>query len=355
MDALGGLWAESVLMGHGFAPLMRLLRVYTEPAMIAEPRWMGWTGMLASGGIALLLILGFVSTWLTWREIHGRVEHRAAALGAQFSIGLIVVGGPNSMLPLLILFVWTALAVSVPPVPVRPRRPAPAAAGNLEYVRRGALAILLLILAFDCLGFRRPFTASRILNQISGLIEKTPQAERQVEKAARLNPENPLPHLIRAAWQREMLTQSRGWDESLYRSICREYEAAILLDPYEPTIPLRLAEVQGIAKRTEAALETMEEALRRTPGAVDLMSWVYFHATSNNRMDSAKAMIDRRLMLEPEAPHWWRDRFQFEQDAGRASRARVALNVALTGVIGKGNVAEKELVRIAFARAERMR
>ncbi len=353
-DALGGLWSQSVIAGLGFGPLMRMVRVYTEPLVIAEPRWMGWTGMLATGGVALLLVLVFVSALLTWREIHARVEHRAAALGSQFSIGLIIAGGPNSMLPLLLLFAWTGLALSVPPLIDARERRAVIRPGRYDYARRAAFAIVLLFLAGDVLGFRKPFAASVILNEISNEQGETPETLHALEKAARLNPESPLPSLIHAAWKREVLGQSSRWDEALFRKICRDYEKAMALDPYEPTIPLRLAEVQGIAKRTDAALQTMAEALQRTPGSLELMSWVYFHATSHNRMDSAKAMIDRRLMLEPEALHWWRDRFQFEQDAGRGSRARVALNVALTATVGTGSKAEQDLVRIAFARAETM-
>lgn len=351
-EALGSLWSQSVLAGYGYGPLMRLLRTATEPAAIADPRWMGWTGFLASGGAGLLLVLVVLSGLLIRRELHSRVEHRAGALGAQFTVGLIILGGPNSMIPLLLLIVWSALAFSAPLIDEVRRPEAAPFAFNLARFSRWSLVGTLILLAIVCLRFRRPFSANEILNEISVERSATPELEAALNRAESLNPWTPVAPLIRAAWLREALTESKQWDESLYRSICRAYEAAIRLDPYEPTIVLRLADVQSVAERSDAALATVEEALERTPGAVELIAWVYFHAMTHNRMEVAARMVERSLMLEPHAPRWWRDRFRFERDAGRGPRARVALHVALTSAIDDPDEIEKELIRTAFLRRE---
>lgn len=349
--ALGSLWSQSVLTGHGHGPLMRLLRTATEPAVIAEPRWMGWTGFLASDGVLALFLLAVLSGVLVWREGRSRVEHRAAALGAQFTIGLMIFGGPNSMIPILLLVGWTALALSVP---FADFRASAARAFNLrvQQISRWALAATLILLAVVCLRFRGPFVAGEILNEISTERTATEETTAKLERAEALNPWSPVPHLIRAAWRREELTRAPRWDESLYRSICESYERAMSLDPYESTIVLRLADVQSIAERSEEALATVETALERTPGAVDLIAWVYFHATTHNRPEVARRMVNRSLMLEPEAARWWRDRFRFERDAGRGPRARVALHVALTAAVNQPDEVGKELIRTTFLREE---
>lgn len=351
-EALGSLWAQSVLTGHGSGPLMRLLRTATEPLAVVDPRWMGWTGFLAGGGVASLVILVGFSLALIWRELHSGVEHRAGALGAQFTISLIVLGGPNSMIPLLLLIGWGALAFSTPVESEPPPRGEALFSFDLSRMFRWGLVASLVLMAIVCLRFRRPFNANEILKELHAERRATPELEQRLERAEALHPWTPVPHMIRAAWLREALTESKRWDESLFRSICRAYNEAIRLDPYEPTIVLRLADVQSIAERSDAALETVHAALKRTPGAMEVSAWAYFHATTHNRMDVAARMVERSLMLEPDESRWWQDRFRLERDAGRGPRARVALNVALTSAIDQPNEIEKELIRTAFLRRE---
>lgn len=349
-DALGALWAQSGLAGHGYSVTMRLLRAWTEPMAVAEPRWMGWTGFLATGGLLAVGVLAAMSAVLVTREYLGRMEHRAAALAAQFVIGLTLVGGPNSLVPLLVLIVWIALALSTPLAGATGRRLPDDPARQRIY--KGAMVAAVVTLAVMCLNFRGPFAASSELGKLGLETEADAPLKDRLAAAERRLPWHPVPHIIRAAWLRGELTRSPKWDENLYRAICAEYEAAMALDPYEPTIALKLAEVQSIAERTAAAMETARAAMTRTPGSADLLAWVYFHARTNNQAQAAADMIERSLYLQPEAPLWWRNRFWFEQAAGRGPSATVALNVAMTAAVGNPREGEAEWILTCFERSE---
>jgi hypothetical protein len=208
------------------------------------------------------------------------------------------------------------------------------------------------MLALLCLQFRAPLAAIEELGQLGLETQADEELMSRLDSAEKRLPWHPVPHIIRAAWLRAELTRSPGWDENLFRSICAAYEKAMALDPYEPTIALKLAEVQVIAERTDAALHTARIAMERTPGSVDLLTWVYFHATTHNQTQTAAEMIDRSLYLEPEAARWWRNRFWFEQAEGRGPSATVALNVALTAAVGKPEQAEAETIQTYFERSE---
>lgn len=351
-EILGSLWAESVLWGHGHGTLIRLLRVWTEPATLAEPWWTGWSGTLAVGGVAAVVVISVLSALLLWCEARGRIGLKSAGLAAQLTAGMMISGGPNSTVPALAFGLWFALALGWKGEEVG--ETATFEAGGDWPRRLGPICQVgsLVALATASLLMRAPFTSARILSQIRPEDLQEEGLEERLEHAELLNPWNPATHLVRAAWLREALTRSPEWDESVYARICSEYEDAIALDPYEPAIILKLAEVQSIAERTDDAIRTAQEGLRLNPGSPDLMSWIFFYATSNNRMEVAAEIIDRSLLLNPEGARWWKDRFRFERTAGRGPEAGAALNVALTAAVGGSPEMEAELVRAALDRTE---
>jgi hypothetical protein len=351
-DAVGGLWSQSVLFGHGQAGLMRLVQVYLEPVSFEEPSWMGWTGFLASGGVAAALGVAAISGALLFAEAWGRVRQRPAAMAVQFLVGLMAFGGPNSMIPLMLLFIWAGLALSAPP----PQQIVQY--GGQRFVKQrlpglGARSGAMLMLAIAMWTIRGPFKSSELLNEIRVEDLKEVGLEHALNRAERLNPWNPAVPLVRAAWLREQLTRAPRWDETLYRSICDSYAEAIRLDPYDPAIVLKLAEVQTIAERPDEAIRTARLGLERNPGSQDLRSWILFYASSSNMTEIAGEMIERSLYLKPEEARWWRDRFRFEGRAGRASEADAALGAALTAAVANPREAQADMVRVAFERSRR--
>jgi hypothetical protein len=351
-DALGALWSQSVGFGHGYGGLARLLRVYLEPVAFDTPDWMGWTGFLAVGGVAAAIALAGISVGLLFAEAWGRLRQRPAAMVAQLLIGLTMVGGPNSMLPLLLIFVWTGLALSAP-LPERLIAEFEARRSELaRWVGLGLRTVMLLLLFVGMLAIRGPFKAAEVLSKVRVEDLQNPELERRLDRAGRLNPLNPAVPMIRAAWLREQLTRSPRWDESLYLGICDAYAEAIRLDPYDPAIVLKLAEVQSIAERPDDSVRTARQGLQWNPGSQDLMSWLLYYASSNNMTELAGEMIQRSLYLSPEDARWWRDRYRFESRAGRATEAGAALGVALTAAITNPAEAQAETVRAAFDRAD---
>ncbi|MCH8332483.1 hypothetical protein IIC65_00975, partial [Candidatus Sumerlaeota bacterium] len=287
---------------------------------------------------------------------------RLALPAVQTILALIVLGGPNSSLPLLVLAGWVALGMAG--VPARGGSPEPfsesmnsgfgsrgAAVPRLGALERarwkvardvigGSAALGLLLLA--CLAALAPVRSAAIIEAIEPKDLQDPQLGFRLARAEERNRWNPEVHLLRAAWLRERLTRLPDWDEDLFQRICATYLRASDLDPYDPVIVLRLAEVQSLAARPEEALESARRALALNPYSEELLEWIYRYAVSHGRTRVALEMVERRLEIRPESAMWWRRRYRLGQLAGFGHEAATALSVATTGAIRRSAPAQAD-------------
>lgn len=358
----GLLWARSVLLGWGRAPLLRLIHVTAAPARVGLPIWMGFSGFLASYGAAGLLALAFGSIAVLRLSL-GRMRENGLTLtsGPQMAlfavqglIALIVFGGPNSSIPPVLLAGWLGLAFAGASVAqARTSATGPSfetKLRTLRYVNAFCSAVVLLTaLTGVALAFP-PVLSRSILASVNKRPLSDPNARFKIFRAMNLDPWSPRAEMALAAWRREQLTHSGAWDENLYRQICDSYKRAMSLDPYDPVIALRLADVQLTAKRVDDALTTALKSLETNPESPELISWIYVAASSNDRANIAGRAISENLSISPGSARWWRARYRIDQLAGRGSQASLALGAALTSAVGKGERDEAELVKASYDR-----
>ncbi len=326
------LWSRSVGLGWGRAVVLRMLNVMAEPGGPNAISWLGTRGLMAAYGAAAPIAGAMISLVVLRATIvpnsrKGHEPHSMALLAPpafHFLIGLIVVGGPNSSIPTLLAAGWLALCFRSDSSRSDPVREASHARA---YRREAALRLASVALALAGVSILvvwsyRPIAARRILVSLHGTSYDSPAYAKAVERARRLDPNNPRVDLARAAMARNRLNRSAGWDEALYSSIEQSYESAIALDPFDAANHLALARLQIIADRTDDALRSARRGLVHLPNSRELLDWMYVTSLSKSRPDLSRTVIERRRLLSPGDVAWWVRRGEAYQAAGRRERAR---------------------------------
>ena len=355
------LWTRSVLFGWGRTVLLRLTGVISEPIAKDLPIWSGWIGAVAAHGLLAMVAAAVVAMGVVRVAFHRRrggaqlaSSRQMSLLASQALLGLLVVGGPNSSIPFFLWAGWLGLGFEQPPTLFEkvddPEHEAKAQ--RAEIIWWASTVTTICILFTLSLGLMAPVWSRSILAGIEPEDLNDPDLGFRIQRARTLEPWNPNVELAMAAWLRGRLTQTPGWDESLFDRTCRTYREAMTLDPYDPLIAMRLAEVQTLAGRVDDALTTARRALLMNPSSRELIEWIYLYALRQNRTAIASEMIERALAAQPESPQWWRRRYEYEKAAGRGPSAGVALNVALTSALGEDSDALGGLVKASFARRE---
>jgi hypothetical protein len=340
------LWTESILLGWGQGTLERLVEVFAQPVEAVIAPWGGPTCLLATGGLvgfaALTALLIYLAARHRERWDRGGDPRRAAAadaaaLGALWTGGVVLAGGPRSELVLLMIAGWTALAL-IKTAPDPPARQAAIPASHrVTGVLLGLLAALAFVLALPTWGSAilrqapRPGTPAQVHRQRLGL-------------AARLNPFEPAIALAQAAAWRQAMTDSEHWQESLYLRVVGLYRRAERLDPYQPLISLNLAHFQALCDRQEAAVLTVQDALERMPADRELITWLYSFARRQGLSTLAYRMLRHGQQVDPTHPAWWHQCYVRASRLGQGPQARWALAVALTCDPG-----DPDLVREAWS------
>lgn len=360
-EAVHLLWTKSVAFGWGRAPLLRLARVMAEPMPLDMPIWMSTTGFLASYGIVGFAVLAFGSL-LVLRMALGKMHDlrlslasgpQMSLLAVQALIAMTLVGGPNSSIPPLLCGGWLGFAFAgrtrmeeqlAPPVLLPAFRRRRFIAGAFS------AAVVLLIGALGTLGAMAPVLSRAVLASLSKVPLYDPAFRSRAFLAMDLNPWSPRAQLAMAAYLREQLDLSLNWDESLYQRIVSTYDHAMRLDPYDPLIALRRADVQLKAKRLDDAFATVLRSLEYNPSSPELISWTYLTASASESTNVAMAAVEQTLRISPAASRWWRERYRLDQKAGRGAQATTALNIALTAAMGSATSEEIEVVKASFER-----
>lgn len=352
------LWSRSVGLGWGRAVVLRLLNVMAEPGAPHTISWLGTRGLMAAYGAAAPIAGAMISLVVLRSTIisnslkgdESRPMALLAPLAFHFLIGMIVVGGPNSSIPLLLAAGWLALCMG----PDSSRADPVAVASHTRANRResalrlAAVGVALAGVSILVVWSYRPIAARRILVSLHSTPFDSPGHVDLIDRAHQLDPHNPRVELARAAMARDRLNRSAGWDEALYVSIEQAYESAIALDPFDAANHLALAQVQILADRTDDALRTARRGLVHLPNSRELLDWLYVTSVSKGRSDLARTVIERRRLLSPGDFAWWARRGEAYRAAGRRERALAASGAALTAAVG--SEAEAEAVREAFAR-----
>lgn len=355
------LWTRSALFGWGRTRLLRMTAAGIEPRELEAPGWLGSAGLFGSlglvGVIALVVsVLALIWAGAAWRGSLGlrrRSAPQAAFQAASALLGVILAGGPNSSVPALLCLGWLGLAFGGSEARrfARQRGEPVTLSAVARSMRWTGAIVALVILGVGGLLAAGPVWSRAVLAGIKAKDLDDPELRFRIFRARTLDPWNPRGELAYAAYLRAELTRSPQWNEDLYRRICATYRAAMALDPYDPVIALRLADVQNSAKRIDDALRTAQRALLTTPASQELLEWIFIRATAEERLAIAQSAVRRALAIHPESTRWWLRRYSLDQKTGRGPQAGDALKVALTALSGDPKApGEGEMIAAAFLR-----
>jgi hypothetical protein len=345
--ALQELWLQSLLVGWGRHAVEPLAQMLAMPRAALFQAWSGPWGLLAMGGLLGVGAMAAACAMLLGLR-PARRRRRGAPDGAACIAlvvgGLILGGGPMSGATLLVFAGWATLALAAawrPPfskLEIRNSKfetqgssfalESPPARWNVSNL--AATGVAMLALAGIATLLAMPARGNRLLAKSQN--PRDPVADRidALSRARSLNPFNPTIPTRLAAVLREQMDQAPAWSESLYLSVIDAYAAAQRLSPYETTVPMTRAQFQVTCKRPEAAMRSIAQALASQPRAADLCDWMFLSSMRLDREQDAWNALERGLRMEPMSRVWWLRQYLLAGARGQRALADRSLCVALT-------------------------
>ncbi|MBI3735371.1 hypothetical protein HY256_02535, partial [Candidatus Sumerlaeota bacterium] len=362
-EAVGRLWPKSLLFGWGRGCLVRLTEAVTEPMPAKFSGWGGWLGTLGAFGLSSAVFAVFLSFTLMWLAYRRNRIYRLSLssapqlclLAAQTLLALIVLGGPDSSVPIFFLFGWIGLGLASgsysKPLPGKPFEDEESYSQLGMLFRFLAAVCLTMLFLAGTIAALGPVWSASMIGSLKLEDFRSAGLGRKLGTAKLLSPWDPEVEIKEAMRLREELqkTPIQNWDENLFQRTCDAYRRAQNLDRFDPKIPIQLANLQALAKRPDDAIKTILRALAVTPSDEVLLDWLFLYANRQNNSDVVMDMINRGLQLQPSSSKWWQRRYRFEFMTGRGPQAGHTLNTALTAAPGDLNLLHAAMDRNLLA------